>query len=68
MSLALLAVSVCPEAPIPQLRGRGRYLLAFSSKASRTKAAIDVRRSAAMTLRRFNKSSGMEIVVRSMLS
>lgn len=61
MSLALLAVSVWPEAPMPRLRGRGLWLLTFSSRASRIKAAMDVRCSAAIIRRRCNSSSGREM-------
>ena len=62
------AVSVCPDAPTPRLRGRGRYLVTFSSSASLTKAAIEVRCSAASRRNRSSRSLGTEIVVRSMTS
>lgn len=43
-----LAVSVYPGAPIPELFGLGRWVATLFSTASRIKAAIDVRRSAAI--------------------
>lgn len=46
-SPARRAVSECPDAPMPRLRGRGRKVASFSSTASRMIAAIEVRRSSA---------------------
>ena len=67
-SAVRLAVSVKPEAPIPPLLGLGRWLFAFSSRHSRTRAAMDIFRSAAMMRSRSIKSSEMEIVVRCIAS
>jgi hypothetical protein len=60
------AVSEWPEAPMPKLRGRGRCFATVSSSASRTKAAIEVRRSAAIDRTRSRRPSGSEMVIRSM--
>jgi hypothetical protein len=62
------AVSLCPEAPSPRLRGRGRRLGTFSSSASRINSAIDVPRSAAISRKRTTRCSGVMIVVRCMPS
>ena len=67
-SPARRAVSQCPDAPTPRLRGTGRSVTIFSWTASRIKAAIETRRSAE-TWRSFSRSSsGIEIVVRIMTS
>jgi hypothetical protein len=64
-SLRSSDVSVNPESPLPMLLGRGRLIRVFSSRASRTMEAMEVRRSAARTRRRIISSRGREIVVRS---
>jgi hypothetical protein len=53
---------VCPEAPLPRLRGRGRWRSSFSSTASRIRAAIEVRRSAAIRRNRCRSSAGADLV------
>ena len=58
------AVSLYQDAPIPKLRGRGRWLFTFSSSASRITVAIEVPRSAATRRRCLSNSSETMIVVR----
>src|SRR5207253_11035865 len=60
------AVSLCPEAPMPMLRGRGRSRASLSSRASRISAPIDVPRSAAVIRSLSSRCSGRTIVVRRM--
>lgn len=65
-SPARRAVSECPDAPMPRLRGRGLKVASFSSTASRMSAAIEVRRSSAIRWRSRSSGSSMEMVVRRM--